>query len=169
MTDIYYFAYGSNMLTRRLQNRVSILGIEGAGSIEGYKLTFHKRSTVDGSGKCDVEITGNAEDIVEGVVYKLSSSEKAKLDSFEALGQGYSEKTVDVRLSGRTINAVAYYATATDTTLEPYGWYKDYVVAGAREHGLSNKYIKSLEAVSSKPDPDTKREAKERAILNPNP
>ena len=60
MDKILYFAYGSNMFSRRLKHstRVPSAEVVGVGSIKGYRLTFDKRSN-DGSGKCDAEATTN--------------------------------------------------------------------------------------------------------------
>lgn len=49
---IYYFAYGSNMLTERLIARTPSARPVGTSLLPGHRLTFHKRGR-DGSGKCD--------------------------------------------------------------------------------------------------------------------
>ena len=44
MTDLFvYFAYGSNMLTRRLTNRVGGVTKVGVGYVPGRTLTFDKK------------------------------------------------------------------------------------------------------------------------------
>jgi gamma-glutamylcyclotransferase len=163
---ILYFAYGSNMLSRRLQHptRAPSARAIAVGFITGHKLTFDKRS-IDCSGKCDAEATGAPDDHVYGVLYQMEETEKSKLDSVESLGYGYDEKYVHVILDTNTVEAVMYYATEKDTSLYPYHWYKEYVVAGAREHGLPADYLSLLEKVKSVKDPDPCRCAKERAIL----
>jgi cation transport regulator ChaC len=167
MDKILYFAYGSNMLSRRFKHstRVPSARLVGVGSIQGYRLTFDKRST-SGSGKCDAEATGNLDDRVHGVVYEIPRDEKRRLDRVEALGQGYAEKIVEVSLAGRPVSAIMYYATDKDISLKPYHWYKAHVLAGAQEHGLPDEYIASLERVQSIDDPDAGRTARETAILN---
>jgi len=75
MTDRFvYFAYGSNMLTRRLRNRTpSAVAIE-IGFIEGYHLAFDKVSS-DGSGKCTIAPSNNSAERVYGVLFRINSSE----------------------------------------------------------------------------------------------
>ena len=68
-----YFAYGSNMSTRRLQGRVSAEP-RGVASLERHALRFHKQST-DGSGKAGAQFTGDAHDIVHGVLFELSEAD----------------------------------------------------------------------------------------------
>lgn len=52
-----------------------------------------------------------------------------------------------------------------DDSLQPYTWYKALVVAGAREHRLSEDYVSDLERVDAFVDPDRERERRERALL----
>jgi hypothetical protein len=63
--------------------------------------------------------------------------------------------------------ADAYKATpdAIDETLIPYNWYRDLVLAGAREHGFSAEYIAHIESFAVEDDPDTEREKRNRDIL----
>lgn len=167
MDKILYFAYGSNMFSRRLRHstRVPAAKVVGVGFIKGYRLTFDKRSN-DESGKCDAEATANPDDHVYGVVFELPRLEKQRLDQVEALGYGYEEKAVTVTLAGKTVKAVMYYATDKDKSLHPYHWYKAYVLAGAREHGLPEAYITSIENIRSIDDPDINRAARASASLN---
>lgn len=120
---ILYFAYGSNMCTGRLKQRVPSAAPLFAAKLNGHRLTFHKRSK-DGSGKGDAEYTGDDRDFVWGVVFELQELEKRDLDNAEGLGHGYSEKLVTVitRL-GKECAALMYYADDKDVKLRPYSWY----------------------------------------------
>ena len=84
-----YFAYGSNMLEERLQSSKRVPGATflAIGSVRGYRLRFHKRST-DKSGKCDIVKTDSAEDVVYGVVFKVPEDQLGKLDRAEGVGHG---------------------------------------------------------------------------------
>src|SRR4249920_812082 len=91
-----YFAYGSNMLTARLRERVPSATAIGIGRLEGHVLCWDKRSWRDGSGKCDAEYTGQRSDVVWGVVFEFELEEKPALDQAEGLGNGYMEKMVNI-------------------------------------------------------------------------
>ena len=154
MSTILYFAYGSNMSTRRLVARVPSAEVISVAKLRGHRLEFHKLGK-DGSAKCDVACTGDSNDVVYGVVFSIPLSEKATLDKIEGLGNGYAEKNVVVASeSGRTFEAVTYYATNIDASLKPVDWYVEHVVRGAREHGLPPEYISRIEAIESIPDPE---------------
>jgi cation transport regulator ChaC len=131
---VCYFAYGSNMLTARLRERVPSATAIGIGQLVGHALRWDKRSWRDGSGKCDAEATGRHDDVVWGVVFELDPEDKPALDKAEGVGAGYLEKTVNVLMEAGRVPAVTYYATDKDASLRPYRWYKALVIAGAREH-----------------------------------
>ena len=162
---ICYFAYGSNMFTARLQERVRSAVAVGIGYLPGHVLRWHKRSRRDGSGKCDAETTGRNADVVWGVLFELDAAEKPELDRAEGLGDGYDERQVEVITDPGIVKAVAYIATAKDPSLRPYHWYKAFVVAGAREHALPQEYLQSLENAPSVLDPDLARAAENERLL----
>ncbi|SMD15116.1 gamma-glutamylcyclotransferase family protein [Rhizobium sp. RU36D] len=162
-----YFAYGSNMSTARLRERMPRCEPIGIATLPGHTLRFHKRS-IDGSGKCNAFKSGY-EDSVLGVLFSFDPAERNKLDKAEGVGSGYVHATVTViNEKGDRRKVLTYLATTDyiDDTLKPYDWYKDFVVAGAKEHNLPadyvGKYIESVEAVA---DPNEARGNKQRAIL----
>ena len=163
MSTFKYFAYGSNMSTRRLLARTPSARVMGTATLAGHRIAFHKVSIKDGSGKCDV-----IEDVsryVAGVLFEIERSEKAELDRIEGLGHGYREQAVTVELaSGATVQATTYVATNTDPDLKPFTWYKQHVLEGAREANLPESYVRALEDITAIEDPDKAREAMELAI-----
>jgi cation transport regulator ChaC len=126
MSPLKYFAYGSNMSPRRLLSRVPSAKVIGTAVLLGHRLEFHKVSSKDGSGKCDV--VPSKSDKVFGVLCELKPEEKKTLDELEGLNNGYDEKRVDVELeSGVIVSAITYYATNTNPQLRPYTWYTRHV------------------------------------------
>lgn len=164
MDTMLYFAYGSNMSTPRLTDRVPSARVVAVARLYKHRLRFHKKSK-DNSGKCDAKCTGDDTDIVYGVVFEISAEEKPELDRKEGLRNGYDEKSVSIYThDGNVLNAVTYYATNTDPKLKPYEWYKEHVVRGAREHGLPAEYISTIAAVEAMPDTDSSRHERELSI-----
>ena len=167
------------MSTRRLLERAPSAVFLTIGTLKEHKLRFHKKSK-DGSGKCDVVHTANRDDCVMGVVFAMSVSDKKALDQKECLDFGYEEKTVTVLLdNGDRIEASTYCtpqvsdrlrggikknAVETDAALNPYNWYKEHVLRGARENNLPHDYISIIENIRSLPDPDMDRHEQELAI-----
>lgn len=162
-----YFAYGSNLLAVRLRGagRAPRATPVAAGRLCGFRLAFHKRGR-DGSGKCDVTVTDEASDVVWGALWEVSSEELATLDAAE--GTGYRREPVRVdAVGGGTIRAQTYLARPdwVDPSLRPFDWYLGLVLAGARERGLPEEWLRRLEGVTARSDADGRRRARFMALL----
>lgn len=162
-----YFAYGCNMCTGRLRERVPSATPVRNAKLLNHSLRFHKRST-DGSAKCDAYFTGERVDVVWGVVFEIEPGQKSDLERAEGLGRGYAEKQVTIiDLEGDHHPVFMYAAERThiNPLLRPYSWYTRFVLAGARQHRLPPEYITALEAVDAIEDPDRNRDAGNRRTL----
>jgi gamma-glutamylcyclotransferase len=162
-----YFAYGSNMCAGRLRRRVPSATFANIAKLVGHSFRFHKRST-DGSGKGDAFETGNALDIIWGVIFDIDERQKPTLDEAEGLGEGYEEKTANVLdKSGHEHVVVLYVAEANsiDNTLRPYSWYKRFVIDGARQHDLPGEFINTIAAMPDMEDSDRDRGQRNRSIV----
>ncbi len=163
-----YFAYGSNMATARLRERMPSATPLGIATLPGQTLRFHKRSK-DNSAKCNAFATAGDDGAVIGVLFKFGPAERGKLDAAEGAGKGYYAKVVTVTNNkGCRRKVLTYLASpdAIDDSLKPYSWYKDHVLAGAKEHNLPPDYITQyIDAVEAVEDPHRERDKKERAAL----
>jgi hypothetical protein len=163
--EFAYFAYGSNMSARRLVARVPSARVFTTGFVTRHRLVFDKLSQ-DGSGKCDCEYTGVADDSVYGVIFGVALRDRPVLDRFEGAGAGYESKTVQIEPAAGGLAALTYIATNKRLGLTPYHWYKQHVLIGAREAGLPASYIHAVEAVASVDDPQHSRAEKEARLYD---
>lgn len=164
--SVLIFSYGSNMCLPRMLARVGSAQAIARGYVAGRELRFHKRS-VDGSAKADAFYTGRAEHRVWGVVFRICRTEKPLLDVCEYLGTGYDEHQVRVVVdrhleSGATAEKLdawlyAARAEAIDASLQPYTWYRDFVVAGAKQLELCPNYTARIAGLPAVDDPDRER------------
>lgn len=166
-SGVLYLAYGSNMLTARLQARVPSAQPVGVARLPRHVLCFHKRSHNDGSGKCTLQPASEAVAAVFGVLFEIEPSERPALDRAEGLGVGYAARTVTVHTACGPRRAYTYQARPDhlDATLRPYVWYRALVIAGAREHGLPASHRARLRAVPAQRDPDADRRQRHRTLL----
>jgi hypothetical protein len=153
-----YFAYGSNMLSERLLARIKAEN-PTPHALERHRLRFHKRSS-DCSGKCNVICTGQASDVVHGVIFDVPEDQLAELDKHEGVGCGYVRKSCRFLIEGVEYDVLTYVADADhiDDALVPYRWYLDLVLAGAEQNRLPRDYVSGLRAMpfTSDPKPDRK-------------
>ena len=162
-----YFAYGSNLLLTKMTRVVPSAVPGGRVRLSGYRLKFHKKSC-DGSAKCDAYGTGDERDVLHGVVYEIDEKEKPNLDRAEGLGSGYNEVEIEVKGDRGPVTAFMYVADSEyiDDTLQPYSWYKEYVLKGAQEQRLPESYIEEHVAkVEAIEDPDKERDKEKRYLL----
>lgn len=141
-----YFAYGSNMKTTRIQGRVPGVRPAGRAQLLGFRLTFNRRSTVDGTAKANlVESPG---DVVWGVLFEIDPEGWVTVDEAEG---GYVRREVRVvDDEERSIAAQTYISTQLTDDPRPTESYRRLIVEGALEHGLPEDYVAALEAVESR-------------------
>lgn len=146
MSTAYYFAYGSNMLTERLQARCPSAAFVGTGSCVGYQFRYSKKGN-DGTGKATLISATNA-DVVRGAIYELSVQCVDALNAAEGVGTHYEQlEHFFVQLdSGQTIDAMTYVACSdrVETGLLPADWYHWLVIAGALQTRLDTEYIEHV-------------------------
>ena len=155
-----YAAYGSNLHPTRLIQRIASARLVGTALLPDWSLRFHKRSK-DASGKCSI-IKG--EEGVHVAIFDISVEDKQVLDAIEGVGNGYAAISLDVPGFGRCGSYTAE-SSHVDDSLQPYDWYKELVLAGARFHGFPNAYVQRIETVSSIADPDAGRQAEQWQIV----
>lgn len=153
---LYYFAYGSNLHPLRLAARIASARLFGTTSIPGYRLLFHKRGA-DGSAKCNLYHTAAELDHVYGAIYTIDPADKCTLDQIE--GKGYCNQIIYLTYQGQHYKCFTYIAEPhyIDNSLQPYHWYKELVILGARFLDIPQTYISEFEKLTSIDDPDQKR------------
>lgn len=161
--QLNYFAYGSNLYTQRLVQRVPSTRVNGAAVLPGYELRFHKNGA-DGSAKANAFFTDDERHQVHGVIYQMAAAERHLLDACEG---GYDCREVEVLTDTGIVSAFTYIAQShlLDEGLEPYHWYKAYVQHGAEHHGLMPEYVAGIREQKSIEDPNRQREAEHFEIL----
>jgi gamma-glutamylcyclotransferase len=93
---VKYFAYGSNLCSRRLRARTPSAVVVAVSKLQAHVLRFHKAGFRDGSGEGNAFETGTATDVIWGAVYEIATAEKPQLDHAEGLGSGYVDRMVGV-------------------------------------------------------------------------
>ena len=158
-----YFAYGSNLLTRRLQRRVpSARGLASAW-LEGHELCFHKAG-MDGSAKCNAP-AAPANDGVWGALFAIDPAHRIHLDRAEGVGRGYRRARISVSTAaGETVVAFTYLATAIDDELRPFDWYLAHVLAGMREWGFPDHYVRRYGETVTVTDHDRERSLRQWSL-----
>ena len=143
-----YFAYGSNLLSQRMSERVPSARPAGTAWLDDHLLSFGKRGR-DGSGKATLVVEPGSR--VWGALYCIDPEHWERLDGFEP---GYARVAKDVvsERHGR-LSATTYIAPETANEPIAFAWYKRLIVDGAREHGLPAAYVSELERLPARSAP----------------
>lgn len=139
------FAYGSNMKTERMVERVPGAKVTGRVFAGNRKMVCNKKSK-DGSGKANlVESPGS---VTWGVLYEIEDDALDKLDRVEG---GYERVLLGVTADDDTrVIAQAYVSDQVTGDPRPFAWYKELILDGAREHNLPVAYIDYLEEIETR-------------------
>jgi gamma-glutamylcyclotransferase (GGCT)/AIG2-like uncharacterized protein YtfP len=146
--EVFVFAYGSNLDSERMKDRVPSASFVGVSDLPGHSLRFNKRGSDDGTGKANAYPTALESDRVEGVIYQIDETHLTVLDRFEG---GYHRRSMPFSIlkgvTCRTYQAWVYIAQDNDIDPEllPTRWYVGHVLRGAVEHGLSAGLVAELE------------------------
>lgn len=154
MTTVLYAAYGSNLHPQRLQARTASAQLLDTAYLSDWSLRFHKRS-IDRSGKCSIEMGSSG---VHVAVYEMNAADKALLDGIEGAGEGYVAATIEVPGFGHCATYLAA-ESHVDDALVPYDWYRELVLLGCRHLALPDDYVRRIERVTVRPDPEPERHA----------
>ena len=74
-----YFAFGSNLASQRLLQRIPAASVGCVATLAGHRLCWRKNDRGQ-SGKCDIDFTADPEHLVYGVVYHMTAADKLELD-----------------------------------------------------------------------------------------
>lgn len=152
---MFYFAYGSNLLTQRLVHRCDAARPLGVAQASGYRVGFAKYSHVDGSGKATILPDAGA---AWGVLYELPKTQLEVLDEIEGVGKGYDRlEALTVEGQDGACEAVSYIASEPREGLPPFDWYLALILAGARQHRLPEDVCQAFYDTDHVPDPEPER------------
>ena len=128
----YYFAYGSNMNSRRVQARAMAYdSVEGA-VLPGYRFAFNKKS-VKFPGAASANVVANDRSSVEGVLYHLCDEKQIlAMDPYEGYPIRYDRKLLNVNTLAGQVAVWVYIANADyiEEGLRPTQWYLRHLLCG---------------------------------------
>lgn len=146
-----YFAYGSNLLKKRIHIRNPSAVFKLIARLDGYRLEFDYNPLDSRWHGAAATITESKGDHVWGVLWTLNKTDMESLDVQEGVGDRvYEPRTVDVTdVNGKVLrNCRTYYLV--DRGFEdrrPSPQYLDVIIRGAIEHDLPVDYVKKLKAI----------------------
>lgn len=154
LTELYYFAYGSNMNSFQMQKRCAKPKVVTIARLADYRIAFFGHSKIwDGAQETLVRHPGHE---VWGVVYEISTVDQERLDAWQDVrmdGTGpYFHYPARVKgADGQMYTVLFYKKDILGEPRRPSKPYLDFIITGAKEKQLPPGYIQDLKAVESNP------------------
>lgn len=140
-----YFAYGSNLSHKQMDERCPGAVFVGAGLVTGYRFLINKRGFAT--------ITPDGDSAVYGGIYLLTDAHIASLDGHEGVDAGSYEKTTIAATATENpeaLECLVYIDPRTDPGFPNMG-YLEKILHGAQECGLPSAYISFLKSFANPP------------------
>jgi len=153
LSELYYFAYGSDMNRKQILLRCAKPVEIGVAKLARSRMEFYGHSkTWDGG---EENVVSDPDQEVWGVLYKLTLSDWERLDGWQDVrldGSGayyhYPARVIDTE--GTTHTVLFYKKSILGAVREPSREYLDFIIQGAAEHGLPTGYIEGLGRMQSR-------------------
>jgi gamma-glutamylcyclotransferase (GGCT)/AIG2-like uncharacterized protein YtfP len=141
-----YFAYCTLLEEAEMQRFVPTARIGVIGSISGQRVVFERHAPGVETGGCNLSPADGL--TVYGVLYDLNEDEFAQLDAISGLDRGLYERfALLVITDAGEVAAETYVIPNPGGPFQPTAAYVRPILAGARELGLRNDYVATLDAL----------------------
>ena len=137
----YYFAYGSNMDQKQMQERCGEVEVKGVAYLNNHDLVFNIFSPKRKCGCADVIQKKKSK--VYGILYTLTNEALKKLDMYESVPIAYIRERKRIVVGDVTVRAFLYISTKKEKHL-PSKEYMKQIIEGARTMTLPSEYIQKL-------------------------
>lgn len=141
--SIFYFAYGSNLDARQMQERCPGAISIGNGCLEGFSISFTRHSKKWNGGVADIIETPGGQ--VWGLVWHLSEENLESLDQFEGHPTIYRRKEMIIQMRPeKNVSAWVYEVLEKKPLIDPSDKYLEIILSSATAVGLPAEYTASV-------------------------
>jgi gamma-glutamylcyclotransferase (GGCT)/AIG2-like uncharacterized protein YtfP len=146
-----YFAYGSNMDPRHMQDHCPDARPLGPGRLNGFRLEFTVYSDRWGGGAANIEPDPDGH--VWGVVWDVTPDDLAALDTYIGHPTYYRREEVGVAVGDSPLVCLTYRVAHQRGFVRPTDEYLNRLRSGMRQQGLPPEALDILEAAARPPHP----------------
>jgi gamma-glutamylcyclotransferase (GGCT)/AIG2-like uncharacterized protein YtfP len=131
----FYFAYGSNMKTERLKERIGNVHNAFRGELRDFEFLYNKKS-VDGSSKANIR--PGVGQTVHGVCFEI---DEASFEDLKTCEKGYDLNEVPIFTPDGNLIISRTFISESLSAEPPTKEYVGLVIEGAKKYGLPDDYI----------------------------
>lgn len=136
----YYFAYGMNTNPEQMSFRCPTARALGLAKLNHHRFEFKTHATISASRG----------QVVEGVLWAITSDDEAALDRLEGYPNYYGKKTVVVEHQGQHCRAMVYVMDPAMRSAPPNDYYYQTVAEGYDKFGISRHQLVVARQYSTK-------------------
>ncbi|MBN1252129.1 MAG: gamma-glutamylcyclotransferase [Bacteroidales bacterium] len=137
--DNWIIAYGSNLSSKRITERVGSIKENRKGFLNGFKQVFNVKTSLNGFAYANIQFADD-ESKCPAVVWKLNTEQVNKLDQFENVPELYHRISMPFYdENGNILIAQAYMANINKLSenLHPEPEYLKHIIKGLEEHNFN--------------------------------
>ena len=148
IANMNYFAYGSNINLEHFSAYLADHGVDPNdvsncryAMLFDYRLRTNYFAATHRAGACNIESA--RDETVEGVVMTITPAVRDALRVKEGWPACYTEVELTVMINDAEVHAFTYVVNASrrlDVDLPVAGYYRDYILSGAKRWGFSPAY-----------------------------
>ena len=128
-----YFAYGSNLCIRQMNDRCPNNSKIGMGKLKGHRWIITKRGYAN--------VVKSSDEDVWGIIYEISRSDEEKLDVYEGVStKCYVKENLDILMDGKIQNCLTYVDPTTEEGV-PTSTYANTIDEGLCDSKLPEEYV----------------------------
>ncbi len=149
---LFYFAYGSNMNKAQISARCAAPKAVAVAKLSDFQLAFFGHAVVwDGAEETVVPAPGHD---VWGVVYRLSASDRERLDDaqgarLDGSGPYFHFPATVTAADGSIYSVLLFKKDSLGSRQKPSHEYLRFIVQGAIDHELPSSYVETLRSLES--------------------
>jgi gamma-glutamylcyclotransferase (GGCT)/AIG2-like uncharacterized protein YtfP len=148
---LVYFAYGSNMDPRHMQQRVPGARPLGPGRLSGFRLAFTVYSTEWEGGAANLELDPDGH--VWGVLWEVPEEEAAGLDAYQGHPTFFRREDVVVDGPAGSVIAWTYRVAHQEGFVRPTDAYVNKMLGAIRMMGLPPEALDMVDRAAHPPRP----------------
>jgi gamma-glutamylcyclotransferase len=167
-TNVWYFAYGSNMQSATLRGRRGIDYRRALPArLPGWRLVIDKPLLFSGAGSAANIVPDDSTEVI-GVLFEITSADLDHVDFTEGVLIGnYRRVSVQahpLRPDTPPLTAFTLASDRRDPRAKPTTRYMSLLIEGALEHGLPEDYVEFLRSIPAIVESDEAAEM--RALID---
>ena len=144
-TMVWYFAYGSNLSNKQMNERVGTWKDSKKATLRGWKLVFNVPSRKWGGAAANIVSTCNPADAVFGAIYLIT---RQQLDILTTKHEHVLPITLTVETEETSEKAEVYVFKNSPARKHPPDGYLQTILIGLKDHGYPDESLKSIEKLA---------------------